>query len=135
MGFDEKAFTAAIMGLAAKGYLIIEQDEAKTYKLARRKDATEKDSNLPRTKKSWRAFCLKTAVLWSLRIKTMKCCSVPRKGRDKPARHGGDNQLSHYVCILFVTAYDCWAGLAQRPGGASCLSGSQARSFGVDNRS
>ena len=46
MGFDEKAFTAAIMGLAAKGYLTIEQDESKTYKLARRKNATEKDSNL-----------------------------------------------------------------------------------------
>lgn len=36
MGFDEKAFTAAIMGLAAKGYLLIEQDESKTYKLVRR---------------------------------------------------------------------------------------------------
>ena len=46
MGFDEKAFTAAIMGLAAKGYLTIEQDESKTYKLVRRKNATEKDSNL-----------------------------------------------------------------------------------------
>jgi len=46
MGFDEKAFTSAIMGLAAKGYLTIEQDESKTYKLARRKNATEKDSNL-----------------------------------------------------------------------------------------
>ncbi len=51
MGFDEKAFTAAIMGLAAKGYLIIEQDESKTYKLARRKDATEKDSNLAEDEK------------------------------------------------------------------------------------
>ena len=46
MGFDDKAFTSAIMGLAAKGYLIIEQDESKTYKLVRRKNATEKDSNL-----------------------------------------------------------------------------------------
>jgi len=46
MGFDEKAFTAAIMGLAAKGYLTIEQDESKTYKLVRRKDATDKDRNL-----------------------------------------------------------------------------------------
>jgi len=44
MGFDEKAFTAAIMGLAAKGYLTIEQDESRTYKLARRKTASE--SNL-----------------------------------------------------------------------------------------
>lgn len=51
MGFDEKAFTAGIMGLAAKGYLMIEQDESKTYKLARRKDATEKGSNLAEDEK------------------------------------------------------------------------------------
>src|SRR5438270_1367513 len=36
MGFDEKAFTCAIIGLASKGYLTIEQDEDKTYKLARK---------------------------------------------------------------------------------------------------
>jgi hypothetical protein len=36
MGFDQKAFTAGIMGLAAKGFLTIEQDESKTYKLARK---------------------------------------------------------------------------------------------------
>jgi hypothetical protein len=36
MGFDEKAFTCAIIGLAAKGYLRIEQDESKTYKLIRK---------------------------------------------------------------------------------------------------
>jgi uncharacterized membrane protein len=52
MGFDEKAFTAAIMGLAAKGYLTIEQDESKTYKLARRKNATDKDSRLSADEKS-----------------------------------------------------------------------------------
>ena len=52
MGFDEKGFTAAIMGLAAKGYLTIEQDESKTYKLARRKNATDKDSNLSGDEKS-----------------------------------------------------------------------------------
>ena len=52
MGFDEKTFTAAIMGLAAKGYLTIEQDESKTYKLARRKNATDKDSNLSPDEKS-----------------------------------------------------------------------------------
>ncbi len=46
MGFDEKTFTASIMGLAAKGYLTIEQDESRTYKLVRRKNATEQDSNL-----------------------------------------------------------------------------------------
>ena len=52
MGFDQKAFTAGIMGLAAKGYLIIEQDESKTYKLVRRKNATDKDSNLSADEKS-----------------------------------------------------------------------------------
>ncbi|HET9839049.1 MAG TPA: DUF2207 domain-containing protein [Candidatus Angelobacter sp.] len=36
MGFDEMAFTCAIIGLAAKGYLRIEQDESKTYKLIRK---------------------------------------------------------------------------------------------------
>jgi uncharacterized membrane protein YgcG len=46
MGGDEKGFTSAIMGLAAKGYLTIEQDESKTYKLVRRKNATDKDSGL-----------------------------------------------------------------------------------------
>jgi uncharacterized membrane protein YgcG len=52
MGFDEKAFTAAIMGLAAKGYLLIEQDESKTYKLVRRKNATDKDGSLSPDEKS-----------------------------------------------------------------------------------
>ena len=52
MGADEKCFTAAIMGLAAKGYLTIEQDESKTYKLVRRKDATDKDRNLSADEKS-----------------------------------------------------------------------------------
>lgn len=52
MGFDQRAFTAGIMGLAAKGYLIIEQDESKTYKLVRRKNATEKDGALAADEKS-----------------------------------------------------------------------------------
>ena len=52
MAFDEKAFTAAIMGLAAKGYLTIQQDESKTYKLVRRKNATEKDGSLSADEKS-----------------------------------------------------------------------------------
>jgi uncharacterized membrane protein YgcG len=52
MGGDEKGFTAAIMGLAAKGYLTIEQDESKTYKLVRRKNATDKDSSLSGDEKS-----------------------------------------------------------------------------------
>jgi len=46
MGGDEKGFTAAIMGLAAKGYLTIDQDESKTYKLVRRKNAIDKNSSL-----------------------------------------------------------------------------------------
>ena len=52
MGFDEKAFTAAIMGLAAKGYLTIQQDESKTYKLVRRKNASEQDKSLSADEKS-----------------------------------------------------------------------------------
>jgi hypothetical protein len=52
MGFDEKAFTAAIMGLAAKGYLTIEQDESRTYKLASRKRPTDQNSNLSADEKS-----------------------------------------------------------------------------------
>ena len=52
MGGDEKGFTAAIMGLAAKGYLTIEQDESKTYKLVRKKNATDKDSSLSGDEKS-----------------------------------------------------------------------------------
>jgi hypothetical protein len=36
MGFDQKGFTCAIIGLAAKDYLRIEQDESKTYKLVRK---------------------------------------------------------------------------------------------------
>jgi uncharacterized membrane protein YgcG len=54
MGFDAKAFTAGIMGLAAKGYLTIEQDESKTYKLVRKtegpgeKDLTADEKTLAR---------------------------------------------------------------------------------------
>jgi uncharacterized membrane protein YgcG len=46
MGFDEKAFTAAIMGLAAKGYLTIQQDESKTYKLVHKKNVADQDKTL-----------------------------------------------------------------------------------------
>lgn len=52
MGFDEKAFTSAIMGLAAKGYLTIEQDESKTYKLVRRKNPTDQGSDLSADERS-----------------------------------------------------------------------------------
>jgi uncharacterized membrane protein YgcG len=40
------------MGLAAKGFLIIEQDESKTYQLVRKKNATDQDSNLSPDEKS-----------------------------------------------------------------------------------
>jgi hypothetical protein len=43
MGGDEKCFTAAIIGLAAKGCLTIEQDDSKTYKLVRK---NKNESNL-----------------------------------------------------------------------------------------
>lgn len=39
MGFDDKTFTVGIMGLAAKGYLTIERDEAKTFKLIQKRGA------------------------------------------------------------------------------------------------
>ena len=44
MGFDEKAFTAGIIGLAAKGYLTIEQDESRNYKLVRKSKTPEERS-------------------------------------------------------------------------------------------
>ena len=33
MGFDDKAFAAAIVSMAVKGYLTIEEDSRKTYTL------------------------------------------------------------------------------------------------------
>ena len=51
MGFDEKTFTCAIIGLAAKGYLRIEQDESKTYKLVRKGKAPS-ESNLAADEKA-----------------------------------------------------------------------------------
>jgi uncharacterized membrane protein YgcG len=51
MGFDEKTFTCAIIGLAAKGYLRIEQDESKTYKLIR-KGKTPSESGLAADEKA-----------------------------------------------------------------------------------
>lgn len=41
MGFDEKTFSCAILGLAAKGYLNIEQDESKSYRLHQKKDSSK----------------------------------------------------------------------------------------------
>jgi uncharacterized membrane protein YgcG len=37
MGFDEATFTAAVLGLAAKGYLTIEHGDSRTYRLLRKK--------------------------------------------------------------------------------------------------
>jgi len=52
MGFDEKAFTTGIMSLAAKGYLMIERDDDKTYRLVRQKDYTAAESKLSPDEKS-----------------------------------------------------------------------------------
>ena len=49
MGADEKAFTSAIIGLAAKGCLQIEQDDSKTYKLVRK---NKNESNLSSEEKA-----------------------------------------------------------------------------------
>jgi uncharacterized membrane protein YgcG len=49
MGWDEKAFTSAILGLAAKGCLSIEQDDSKTYKLVRK---NKNESNLAAEEKA-----------------------------------------------------------------------------------
>ena len=74
MGGDEKGFTSAIMGLAAKGYLTIEQDESKTYKLVRRKNATDKDSSLSGDEKSLaRTLFEDGSPLGAWRTRTMKC--------------------------------------------------------------
>ena len=46
MGFDSKVFTSAILGLASKGYLTIERDESKTYKLLRKSGYGEVEKKL-----------------------------------------------------------------------------------------
>lgn len=38
MSFDEKTFTAGVLGLAARGYLTIESHEARKYQLVKKKD-------------------------------------------------------------------------------------------------
>lgn len=80
MGFDEKAFTAAIMGLAAKGYLTIEQDESKTYKLVRRKNATDKDGNLSADEKSLARTLFEDGSPLALENKNHELLSRARKG-------------------------------------------------------
>jgi len=79
MGFDEKAFTAAIMGLAAKGYLTIEQDESKAYKLARRKNATDQDKNLSADEKSLARILFEDGSLLVLENKNHEVLSRARK--------------------------------------------------------
>lgn len=41
MHFDDQAFTSAILGLAAKGYLTIDQDKSDQYRLVLKADATK----------------------------------------------------------------------------------------------
>jgi uncharacterized membrane protein YgcG len=80
MGFDEKAFTAAIMGLAAKGYLTIQQDESKTYKLVRRKNATDKDSDLSADEKSLARTLFEDEITLVLKNKNHELLASARKG-------------------------------------------------------
>jgi hypothetical protein len=47
MGFDNKVFTAGILGLAARGYLKIEMDASKTYRLVRQPGYGPLESQLP----------------------------------------------------------------------------------------
>ena len=82
MGFDEKAFTAAIMGLAAKGYLLIEQDESKTYKLTRRKNAIEKDSTLAADEKSLARILFEDGSPLVLKNKNHEVLSRARKAAE-----------------------------------------------------
>ena len=80
MGFDEKAFTAAIMGLAAKGYLTIEQDESKTYKLVRRKNATDQNSDLSADEKSLARTLFEDESTLVLKNKNHELLARARKG-------------------------------------------------------
>jgi len=80
MGFDEKTFTAAIMGLAAKGYLTIQQDESKTYKLARRKNATDQNSDLSADEKSLARTLFEDESTLVLKNKNHELLASARKG-------------------------------------------------------
>jgi uncharacterized membrane protein YgcG len=79
MGFDEKAFTSAIMGLAAKGYLTIEQDASKTYKLVRRKNATDQNSDLSADEKSLARILFEDGSPLVLKNKNHELLSRARK--------------------------------------------------------
>lgn len=79
MGFDEKAFTAAIMGLAAKGYLTIEQDESRTYKLVRRKNSTDQNSDLSADEKSLPSILFEDGSPLVLKNKNHELLSRARK--------------------------------------------------------
>ncbi|MBZ5531563.1 MAG: DUF2207 domain-containing protein [Acidobacteriia bacterium] len=52
MGFDEKTFTAAVLGLAAKGYLIVKRDDSHTYRLERKKGWGEAEQKLASDEKA-----------------------------------------------------------------------------------
>src|SRR5690349_8370100 len=79
MGFDEKAFTAAIMGLAAKGYLTIEQDESSTYKLVRRKNPTDQNSDLSADEKGMARILFEDGSPLVLKNKNHELLSRARK--------------------------------------------------------
>jgi uncharacterized membrane protein YgcG len=52
MGFDNKVFTAAILGLAAKGYLRVELDDSHNYKLIRKQGYGVVEKNLSSDEKA-----------------------------------------------------------------------------------
>jgi hypothetical protein len=67
------------MGLAAKGYLTIVQDESKTYKLVRRKSAADKDSSLAGDEKSLARTLFEDGSPLVLKIKNHEVLSRARK--------------------------------------------------------
>jgi uncharacterized membrane protein YgcG len=79
MGFDEKAFTAGIMGLAAKGYLTIEQDESKTYKLVHKKNVADQDKTLSADERSLARILFEDGTPLVLENKNHELLSRARK--------------------------------------------------------
>jgi hypothetical protein len=120
MGADEKTFTAAIMGLAAKGYLTIEQDESKTYKLVRRKNATDKDSSLSADEKSLARTLFEDGSPLVLENKNHEVLLRARKGLETNL-HATIETTSFRTNARYlwpgdcpVTAYDWDNGFAER---------------------
>ena len=58
MGYDGKAFTAAIVNMAVKGFLTIEEDDDGDYTLSR----PARRGTSPRAKRRWHASCSPTAL-------------------------------------------------------------------------